>query len=260
MLAAGGGGSGSGKILTLNPVKGFEWPEFVIPSMPIQAKYKLTTNMTADNGASANINISVAHYNANGEKIKELLLPDYQSMRIRVDEEFIVTIPANTFSVYNVSFRANPTGWKEQTKFYLNGTNTQKGISFGYLFDGINENMKGYIKAYVSNILVYESNTPFVTKDTSIQITERALSDGGIQHGAHELRIEGYVIINGQYNLIKTLIYNIMLIDVNSDVPIIISPYVPPENGELNYTIIDIPFMVYEKNKSQSSVRLYING
>ena len=127
------------------------------------------------------------------------------------------------YSVYNVSFSANPDSWKEQAKFYLNGSNTKKGISFGYLFNGINENMRGYIKAYVSNILVYTSDAPFVNKASSIQVTERALADAGITHGSHAFRVEGYVIINGEYHLIQTLNYNIMLIDVNDDTPIIIS-------------------------------------
>jgi hypothetical protein len=51
-----------------------------------------------------------------------------------------------------------------------------------------------------------------------------------------------------------------MLIDPENEEPIIISSYVPPVNGELNYSIINIPFMVYQKGESKPHVRLYING
>jgi len=74
------------------------------------------------------------------------------------------------------------------------------------------------------------------------------------------LKIEGYVRINEEDILVQTLNYNIMLIDPSSDVPIIISPYVVPEGGELNYSIINIPYMVYQRGVSNPYVRLYING
>jgi hypothetical protein len=67
LLASGIGGAGSGRILTLKAVDSAttEWPSHVIPTMPVNARYMVTSNMSADIDAEVEIALSVDLYSTN---------------------------------------------------------------------------------------------------------------------------------------------------------------------------------------------------
>ena len=283
-LASGGGGD-SGNSLSISTL--VNWPLTVIPSMPISATFNVTTKMTADIGQEFEYTVNVELWNLDESQKLETIY-SLTSVGI-IGTPFNMTIPANTFvtgtyktkivviarygegeqeirnqktrtlqKVYDISFGPNPDSWNERKQFTLSGSNS--GIQFGYNFTGIDEDIPGWIKTYINEIPIKQSQQTFINTTGSFDISSRDLSDAGIQHGSHTLKIEGYVVIDGVQTLVQTLTYNIMLIDPDSDVPIIISSYVAPPGGELNYSIINIPYMVYQKDVSNPYVRLYING
>lgn len=286
-LASGGaGGAGSGRTLTIKARA--EWPTFVIPTMPTSAVYTVSSNMSADVEQEFEYTLSVDLYSMADTSHKLETIYSYTNYAY-IDIPFELSIPANTFvngnyvtkiavsvkygegddqstatktrtvnKIYDISFGPNPNSWNERKQFLLRGSNS--GIQFGYNFMGIDSNIPGWIKTYINEIPIKQSQQTFITTTGSFDISSGDLSDAGIQHGSHILKIEGYVVINGVQTLVQTLTYNIMLIDPDSDVPIIISPYVAPPGGELNYSIINIPYMVYQKGVSNPYVRLYING
>lgn len=286
-LASGGaGGAGSGRILTVKART--EWPTSVIPTMPISAVYSVSSNMSADVEQEFEYTISVDLYSMSDTTQKLETIYTYTNYGY-IDVPFEMTIPANTFvngnyitkiaftakygegddqttasrtrtvsKIYNISFGSNPDSWNERKHFNLSGSNS--GIQFGYIFTGIDSEIPGWIKTYINDIPIKESSQTFIDTSASFDISAIDLSNAGIGHGSYTFKIEGYVVISGVKTLVQTLTYNIMLIDPSSDVPIIISPYVPPKGGELNYSIINIPYMVYQKGVSNPYVRLYING
>lgn len=286
-LASGGaGGAGSGRILTVKART--EWPTSVIPTMPINAVYSVSSNMSADTEQEFEYTISVDLYSTADTTQKLETIYTYTNYGY-VDVPFEMTIPANTFvsgnyvtkiafvakygegedqstasrtrtvsKIYNISFGPNPNSWNERKQFTLSGSNS--GIQFGYNFTGIDSDIPGWIKTYINEVPIKESSQTFISTSSSFDISAADLSNAGIGHGSHTFKVEGYVVIGGVKTLVQTLLYNIMLIDPSSDVPIIISPYIPPEGGELNYSIINIPYMVYQKGVSNPYVRLYING
>jgi hypothetical protein len=294
MVSGGGAGGSDTRALTMaayrNPDTGVNMGigQQYIVTQPIRATYLVTPNTRADVGADLTVHV----------KVNDVALGPCGAVDARVSSPFTITIPADTLVAglntiqidaevnglyanvqkvmdidqgieilkhglthtvtgYAVTFNA-ATMWNERQQFQLT-----ENFSFNYAYNNVLSTASG-VKGRVAVYIDYESGLP-VAEDrevykaqSDISIEATVMAERGLTHGARTLIVKGYVTIGGTEFLVNTLKYNIMLIDPESNEPIIISPYNATE--ELNFSLITIPLMVYQKGIAAPRVRFYVNG
>lgn len=261
---SGGGGTGSGRRLAIQKITSF--PLNVASGYPAVGQIKVTSNFSEDTEVDL---VVTAKASGRLENIVRVY-------KVPVGEVYDVTIPAvdllsggntiemvaresedysgknvQSINVISIGFSAS-SSWNPMEKFSI-----KKPVDFGYRLDGLptDSSIPATIDYYVDDLLIMEQAN-VKTESSFCNLTDK-FEDMG--HGDHQLRITATVLINNENVKIGELNYNIMWIVDGEQAPIIISPYVNTE--EVNYSIINIPYMVYDPNADEDTaeVHYYIN-
>lgn len=262
----GTGGGGTGRILRVTTVNAF--PLTTAKGYDIEGVFKCTSNF-GDETVTIEIEISS----------NDRLEPIIRYQDVTVGEEYTVKIAANellpgdnvirtravvdedasawtkrTVNVLNIGFAATST-WNPRQRF----GESWNDIDFSYKLSNLpaDGSVPVTIYYYFDDLL---TATQITKVDSGNYKFDKNTELGGLGHGDHDLRVEAYASINDLSVKIGTLRYNIMWVQDGNLSPIIVSNYYSAE--EKNYSIINIPYMVYDPASTTDSAEVffYING
>lgn len=268
----GGGGSSTLRILSVTPDPNNLFPATCAINNSISAKYKVVSSFESDTiaqlqvliGTSSNYRDAtlVTNTTVNLNTFVDIDIPasyiktgmNYIFLIATIDEDKSSTAAKYTVNCRDIKFVADTSKWNEKKLFSL--TNN---ITFAYQLLNLPND-----KSIPVTMYYYLDNT-FIAADENIVIDEGSFNlqeyFAYVAHGDHILTIEAHANFSGQMVRIGTLEYNIMWISTGEEAPVIISPYKETAE-EINYSIITIPYMVYDPVNTSTEgplVRFYVN-
>lgn len=265
---SGGGTGGSGRRIQIRTEENF--PLVAAKGYPIEGKFTATSSFGEEN---ATVLITI--------ESPERLEPIEFQQDIMTGQQYTITISADklvagkntiytkvvidddsssrtvrTIDIYDISI-APSSLWRPLKKFGI-GTGLDQ-LNFGFTFPGYptENNIPVTVKYYIDNIEVHSQS---LTQNSGSYNLNSLDAVQTLVHGDHTLTVTAYAKINGLDIEIGTLTYNFMWVELGNTTPIIISNYNNTE--EKNYSIINIPFMVYDPTSltNAAEVSFYING
>ena len=273
-----GGGGGSGGVdnpLSITWVTDF--PARLIDTRVPSATVRL-------NSRNANIDRGILSVYCNDVEVTELANPTQSikktDVNIQIPLKYLVNGPNRVdvkIDAAGYSFTANgavtmfhaefaPTNdWNPRRVFGTDATSVdvQKIISFPYTFTGLSDGVtdklvSGTIQVVLDGEIVKTNAQLYGNGTIAINCTDEIFA--GITHGNHTLSYYAYAVVNEQMYEVTSYTYDIIwATEEGGSNPIIISPY-DANAEEENYNIINIPYLVYQKDTEESQVHLYING
>lgn len=144
--------------------------------------------------------------------------------------------------------------WNPMVRFNY-GEN--KNVEYSYQLKGVTPETPVVLHYALDGIEVYTS------QEIQVEQGKHDLTDcfSYAAHGGHELSVWGEVKIGNTWSTLgDPLVYNIMWVVEGNESPIIISPYF--NKTEINYSIIKIPYMIYDPTSATNSAKanFFING
>ena len=248
-FAGGGGGGGGGSnnaILTLLNTSG--WLSKTIAegaSCPISFTWSSTENdiptgdgiFTVKINGSTRINRTISQ-GAIEVDIKDYLTSGQNSVRITISDVYSNTKSINyTVSVITLSITSTFDATIPRTSSF----------TFNYIPVG---NVAKTIYFVLDNEIIGIETTSVSNRQLGYTIPMRP-------HGAHSLLVYFESEVSGDVVRSNELYYEIMYISSGDDTPIITSSF--RETTTEQYTVLQIPYIVYTPNSTSSEVRIYVN-
>jgi hypothetical protein len=284
-IVGGGDGTGTGGS-ALSVVELTEIPERLLITQPLTFQLQYNSRTSTDQYGKITVSI-------NGVE-NSILSATRQALRVPVT----YTIPANTLKphmtntieitlhvagqtdrvheIFVIGLEANfeDAGFNQRRPFGTDDA-VQKRIEYPYTFTGLdseNKTITGLIRTYLDGEELYETGRYTTDATTGKQIGTIVQNSGtlvipcddeafvDVKHGAHTIRFDGYVVINGIDYPVQSHEYEIIWATAEGGTtPIIISSY--PGVSELeNYNVVEIPYVIYAKNQEKVETHLYLNN
>ena len=267
IVGGGGGGTGTENPLSITWVTDF--PARLIDTRVPSATVRL-------NSRNANIDRGILSVYCNDVEVTELANPTQSIKKTDVTIQIPLKYLVNGTNRVDVkidaagySFTANgavtmfhaefaPTNdWNPRRIFGTDATSVdvQKTISFPYTFTGLSDGItdklvSGTIQVILDGEIVKTNAQLYGNGTITINCTDEIFA--GIQHGNHTLSYYAYAVVNEQMYEVTNYTYDIIwATEAGGTDPIIISPY-SSDAEEENYNIINIPYLVYQKDTEES--------
>ena len=244
----GGGGGGSTNNAVLSLVNTSSWLSTVIAegaSCPISFAWSSTEDgMSTGNGilvvrvnGSIRVNRSIAQGEATID-VSEYLTSGSNSVKITVSDVYSNTKSINyTVSVMSLTIKSS----------FDASTPRTGAFTFSYTPTG---NIQKTVYFIVDGVTIGTENTSISGRQLNYTIPAQS-------HGAHSLLVYFESEVSGNIIRSNELYYDIVCIDSSSSAVIVASNF--RETTVEQYTVLKIPYIVYNPNNLISEVKLYVN-